>query len=74
MQNHCDNECSKANIQDRSIQVIQNIIPNKSIKIKSFIPSLINEPRLLTPLLLPPKPFVYIQHSARKEIDLISFN
>ncbi|CAG8784378.1 2951_t:CDS:2 [Racocetra persica] len=60
MQYHWDNECFKANIQDKSIQIIQNIIPIESIKIKSFTSSLINEPHLLTPLPLPPKPFEYI--------------
>ena len=53
MQYHWNNECFKTEIQDRSTQVIQNIIPIKFMKIKSFMPSLINEPRLLTPL---PKP------------------
>ena len=74
MQYHWNNEYFKTKIQDRSTQVIQNIIPIKSMKIKSFMPSLINEPHLLTPSLLPPKPFVYIQYSARKEMDLISFD
>ncbi|CAG8735176.1 13751_t:CDS:1, partial [Dentiscutata erythropus] len=38
----------------------QDIVPIESMKIKSFTPSLINEPRLLTPLPLPPKPFALI--------------
>ncbi|CAG8816925.1 1349_t:CDS:1, partial [Racocetra persica] len=47
-----------------SIQIIQNayqdIVPTKSMKIKSFISSLINELHSLTPLLLSPKPFALI--------------
>ncbi|CAG8633025.1 16520_t:CDS:1, partial [Dentiscutata heterogama] len=60
MQNHWNNECSKTKMQDGSTQVIQNIMPIKSMKLKSFMPSLINEPHSLTPPLLPPKPFVLI--------------
>ncbi|CAG8661647.1 3147_t:CDS:1, partial [Dentiscutata heterogama] len=60
MQNHWDNECFKTKMQDESIQVIQNIMPIKSMKIKSFTTSLINEPCSLTPLLLLPKPFALI--------------
>ena len=38
----------------------KNIVPIKSMKTKSFIFSLINEPRSLTPPLLSPKPFALI--------------
>ncbi|CAG8779761.1 2323_t:CDS:1, partial [Dentiscutata erythropus] len=48
-------------MQDGSTQIIQkayqDIVPIESIKIKSFTPSLINKPCLLTPPPLPPKPF-----------------
>ena len=41
----------------------KNIVPIKSMKTKSSISSLINEPHLLTLPLLPPKPFALIQRS-----------
>ncbi|CAG8796985.1 15664_t:CDS:1, partial [Racocetra persica] len=47
-------------MQDESTQVIQNIVPIKFMKIKSFTLSLIDEPRSLTPPPLPPKPFALI--------------
>ena len=42
----------------------KNIVSIKSMKTKSFTFSLINEPRLLTPPAIPPKPFTLIQRSA----------
>ncbi|CAG8520935.1 10243_t:CDS:2, partial [Dentiscutata heterogama] len=59
---HLAEQVSK--VSNRSIWVIQkayqDIVPIKSMKIKSFTPSLINEPHSLTPPPLLPKPFVLI--------------
>src|SRR4051794_12577829 len=49
-------------ISSRSIKP-KNIVPIKSMKTKSSISSLINEPRSLTFSSLPLKPFALIQHS-----------
>ncbi|CAG8834958.1 17265_t:CDS:2, partial [Racocetra persica] len=59
MQYHWNNECFNTEIQNENAQLIQNIMPIESIKIKSFMPSLIHS---LTPP-LPPKPVAYIQRS-----------